>query len=63
MNGDLMAQNERGLLGSILRDNSNWSHTAELASTDFSLSNHTVIYGCMAAMFADGRTVDTFSLS
>jgi hypothetical protein len=63
MNGDLVAQNERGLLGSILRDNSNWSHTAELASTDFSLSNHTVIYGCMAAMFYDGKTVDTFSLS
>ena len=59
----LEAQTERGLLGSIVLDNSNWSNTADLSSTDFFLSSHAVIYGCMAVMFEDQRTVDSLSLA
>src|SRR5262249_20251346 len=63
MNGELVAQTERGFLGSIMLDNSQWSHAADLGSTDFSLSSHSLIYGCMALMFEDGKPVDNLSLA
>lgn len=63
MNSELVAQTERALLGSIMLDNSQWSKIADLNSTDFSLSSHSVIFGCMAVMFEDQKSVDNLSLA
>ena len=60
---DAVAQTERALLGSVLRDNSLWPQTADLGIHDFSLDTHRCIYGRMAAMFEDQRPVDLITLN
>jgi putative DNA primase/helicase len=63
MNSDLIAQSERALLGSIMLDNAQWSHATTLSASDFLLSSHVHIFGCMNVMFEDQRPVDNVTLA